>query len=62
MLTAFHLTGPFGTHEHLKFDGNDYRFFPKAAPGSASSAARVNERSLEIAGQIHDGIPRIPGR
>jgi hypothetical protein len=33
----------------MKFDGNDYRDLdPDAAPGSASSGHRLNERSLEI--------------
>jgi hypothetical protein len=33
----------------IKFDGNDYPDLdPDAAPGSASSGRRVNERSLEI--------------
>jgi len=39
----------------IKFDGNDYPD-PKAAPGSASSGRRVNERSLEITDKLQGKI------
>jgi hypothetical protein len=47
-------SGPDGSPDakiakRMKFDGNDYPDLdPDAAPGSASSGRRVNERSLEI--------------
>jgi len=41
----------------MKFDGNDYPDpDPDAAPGSAFSGHRVNERSLEITDKVKDKI------
>jgi hypothetical protein len=43
--------------KRMKFDGNDYPDLdPDAAPGSASSGRRVNDRSLEITEKIKGKI------
>jgi hypothetical protein len=46
-----------GETKNFKFDGQDYpNLGPNAAPGSASSIRRVNERALEITDKINGRI------
>ena len=47
----------YGWAKNMKFDGHDYPDLgPNAAPGSASSGRRVNQRSLELTDKFQGKI------